>query len=50
MDQADELLFQLLHVGAQGLDVLDLDLTLLLVDVNKLDLLKVISNHRTVGT
>ena len=38
MDQADELLFQLLHVGAQGLDVLDLDLTLLLVDVNKLKL------------
>ena len=32
MDQAGELLLQLLHVGAQGLEVIDLDLTLLLVD------------------
>ena len=38
MDQAGELLLQLFHVGAQGLDVIDLDLTLLLVDVNKLEL------------
>ena len=38
MDQAGELLLQLFHVGAQGLDVIDLDLTLLLVDVNKLKL------------
>ena len=32
MDQAGELLLQFLHVGAQGLEVIDLDLTLLLVD------------------
>ena len=32
MDQAGELLLQLLHVGAQGLEVIHLDLTLFLVD------------------
>ena len=32
MDQAGELLLQLLQVGAQGLEVIHLDLTLFLVD------------------